>query len=236
MSQWFAGALAGLCVWLLVARVDPPRRFPEDTTEPEHGSSRPSADRPPPRGAGATWVRRSVEAPLSDLATVCDLLAVAAASGCTVVEAVDAVGGSGTGPVSAALARTARDVRVGRRFSDALSSVVPTLGAASRPMVTTLLSAASSGAPAAPALQRLADAERRRRRRRVESRIRRLPVLLLVPLVGCILPAFVALTLVPAGIAVTRDVQLPTARPTFPRPHADPGRPTAEDRPTGGPP
>lgn len=174
--------------------------------------------------------------PLSDLATVCDLLAVAAASGCTVVEAVDAVGGSGTGPVSAALARAARDVRVGRRFSDALSPVVPTLGAAARPMITTLLSAVSSGAPAAPALQRLADAERRRRRRQIEARIRRLPVILLIPLVVCILPAFVALTLVPAGIAVTRDVQLPATRPTFPRPPADPGRSTAPDRPNGGPP
>jgi hypothetical protein len=73
-----------------------------------------------------------------------------------------------------------------------------------RPLVSTLVVAAGSGTPVGPALQRLADAERRRRRRAVEARIRRLPVLLLLPLVLCVLPAFVLMTLVPVGLAAAR--------------------------------
>jgi hypothetical protein len=41
-------------------------------------------------------------------------------------------------------------------------------------------------------------------RRRTEERVRRLPVLLLGPLIGLILPAFVLLTIVPVGITTAR--------------------------------
>jgi pilus assembly protein TadC len=75
------------------------------------------------------------------------------------------------------------------------------LGPAVLPLVSTLNMALTSGAPLGPALQRLADAERRRQRRRAEARARRLPVLLLAPVVGLVLPAFLVLTIVPVAVS-----------------------------------
>lgn len=149
---------------------------------------------------------------MSDLASCCDLLAVAAASGSTVAGAVEAVGAVGTGPVARALGGVADAIGRGSPLVDALGVLPRQLGSGVQPLVTTLSTAAGAGTPPAPALVRLADAERRRARRRVEARIRRLPVLLLLPLVGLILPAFVLLTLVPVALSAAQGADLATPR------------------------
>jgi pilus assembly protein TadC len=184
-------------------------------------------------------IGRPAEPVLDDLAACCDLLAVAAASGATVTTAIQAVGDTGRGPVAAALGRAGEDVRRGTDLADAIGGLGRTLGPGGQALTTTLLTAASSGAPPAPSLLRLADSERRRARRRVEGRVRRLPVLLLLPLVGCILPAFVLLTLVPVGLSAARGAGLtapadPSAHPVRSAPSTspvplhppDPGGPT----------
>lgn len=218
MIGWVAALLCGWGLALIALPAHRPRRFPEDLHDTGHHPDRRR------RRSPATALRddrrhpqrslRVVEGdrPSWDLATSCDLLAVAATSGCTVAESVAAVGSVGRGPVAVALRRAAGDIAAGERLADALTAVVQSLGTPLRPLVTTLLSASSSGAAIGPAMLRLADAERRRQRRRVEERVRRLPVLLLLPLVGCILPAFVVLTLIPAGISATRGVELPAPR------------------------
>ncbi len=238
MTGWLVAGLAGLATALLVVPSDRPRRFAEDPEGvPDTGADGGRDRCPVPEGSSDA---RSAP---TDLADCCDLLAVAAASGCTVIESVAAVGAVSAGPVAAALRRTARDVRSGRRFAEALPTVIERVGPAVRPLVTTLLAASSSGSPIAPAMLRLADAERRRRRRSIEARIRRLPVLLLLPLVAFVLPAFVVLTLVPAGISATRGIaatQDRAAPPSTSRagfPHRSVGRlplPAAPTRPTGG--
>ena len=58
-----------------------------------------------------------------------------------------------------------------------------------------------TGAPVAPALERLAAEERTQLRRRAEARARKVPVRLLFPLVFLVLPAFGLLTVVPALLA-----------------------------------
>lgn len=163
------------------------------------------------RGArSARRERREVEA---DLPTTVDLLHVAVTAGHSLHTAVAAVGRSGTGPVSRAFGEADRRFRRGGRLVDELDAVAARLGPAVRPLSTTLVVAASSGAPLGPTLQRLADAERRRLRRRTEERVRRLPVLLLAPLVGLVLPAFVLLTVVPVAITTARTGLLPAAEP-----------------------
>jgi pilus assembly protein TadC len=64
-------------------------------------------------------------------------------------------------------------------------------------LATLLASGAQTGAPLVGPLRRLAESERLQRRRLVELRIRRLPVLLLIPTALGVLPAFMALTIVP---------------------------------------
>jgi Flp pilus assembly protein TadB len=89
---------------------------------------------------------------------------------------------------------------MGRSFDDALREMslrVP----ATRGLAESLRTSARLGSPAAPALARLASELRADLRRRAEARARTVPVRLCFPLVGCILPAFALLTVVPAVVA-----------------------------------
>jgi len=86
---------------------------------------------------------------------------------------------------------------VGSSLTDALGTVateLPPLG----PVTDVLLASDRLGAPAGPALTRLAREARADLRRRAEARARTLPVKLLFPLVFLVLPAFGLLTVVPA--------------------------------------
>ena len=199
--------LAAWAVWLLLDRRLPPDRVhhlvaPAPAVAPVRRA--PGAGRGR-RGGALPWrppVRghRRGAAP-HDLAVAVDLLAVAVTAGYSLHGAVRVAGAEGAGPTAAALAAVAAAFDRGVPLADGLARLPAELGPAAGPLSTTLVVAASSGTPLGPALQRLADAERRRTRRAAEARARRLPVLLLGPLVGLVLPAFVVLTLVPAALA-----------------------------------
>jgi len=206
---------AGAAVLLAVHPGPRARRFPEDAecSVVRGGTlpSRPRVRRPP-------TLRRRRRAPEDpgDLAECCDLLAVAAGSGLNVAEAIRAVGAVSSGPVGTMLGSVAAEVDGGGLLVEVLARRGGSVAASVRPLLTTLVTTAVSGAPVAPALQRLADSERRRTRRRAEARIRRLPVLLLLPLVCLVLPAFVLLTLVPVGLATAADAGILTSAPDRP--------------------
>jgi Flp pilus assembly protein TadB len=93
---------------------------------------------------------------------------------------------------------------MGQSFDDALGELGRRTPAA-RGLTDALRTSARLGSPAAPALARLAIELRADLRRRAEARARTVPVRLCFPLVGCILPAFALLTVVPAVVAgITR--------------------------------
>jgi len=220
MTSWALAAAAAWAVLRLAVRRPWPARVPAPGREPS-GRAGPGprpARRAEPRVRGAAGT--SGGATPSDLVACCDLLAVAASAGCSLRQAIDAVGASGRGPVAAALARAGQEVDRGAPLDVAVEALADRVGDQVRPLVSTLVVAAGAGTAVAPALQRLADAERRRSRRAVEARVRRLPVLLLVPLVTCILPAFVLMTLVPVGLAASRSglalVASPRVQPSGP--------------------
>ena len=79
------------------------------------------------------------------------------------------------GPVGVALGEVAAATRRGASLTDELAAMEDRLGPAVRPLASTLVLAATSGAPLAPALARLGDHERRRLRRRAEARVRQTP-------------------------------------------------------------
>jgi Flp pilus assembly protein TadB len=89
---------------------------------------------------------------------------------------------------------------MGLSFDDALGELGRRTPAA-RGLTDALRTSARLGSPAAPALARLATELRADLRRRAEARARTVPVRLCFPLVGCILPAFALLTVVPAVVA-----------------------------------
>ncbi len=208
--------LAAWSVWLLLDRRLPPAPV-QDLLGPSTGRTSgltglPCATTGVPtdaaqvRRAGPSRRRRSSRVrrpgpPPRDLAAAVDLLAVAVTAGYSLHGAVRVAGAEGSGPTARALADVAGAFDRGVPLADGLARLPAALGPAAGPLSTTLSVAASSGTPLGPALARLADAERRRTRRAAEARARRLPVLLLGPLVGLVLPAFVVLTLVPAALA-----------------------------------
>lgn len=132
-----------------------------------------------------------------ELPLVLDLLQVAVGAGCTPYRALELTVRWGP-PVSGTAFAAALDAtRVGSSLLDALDALAvdaPSL----TPVTDVLLASDRLGAPAGPALTRLAQDVRADLRRRAEARARTLPVKLLFPLVFLVLPAFGLLTVVPA--------------------------------------
>lgn len=163
----------------------------------------------------------------AEIPSVIDLLHIAVSAGHSLHTAVAAVAGSGTGVVIEGLAEVQRRYERGGRLTDELAKLPDRLGPELQPLSTTLIVAASSGAPLGPSLQRLADAQRRRVRRNTEERVRKLPVLLLAPLITLVLPAFVLLTVVPVAITTARTGLAPIQNSapnqnSLPLPNTDP--------------
>lgn len=140
-----------------------------------------------------------------DLPMAIDLLALAVSAGHSLHTAVVSVATTTVGPVADALRDAVDGFDRGGRLGEELARLPDRHGAPLQPLVTTLAASLASGSPVLPALQRLGDAERRRLRRRTEERVRRLPVVLLGPLVGLVLPAFVIVTIVPVALTTARS-------------------------------
>lgn len=146
-----------------------------------------------------------------ELPEVIDLLALVVGAGATPAEAVAAVARRGDGPIAAALGSSVRRASSeDLRLADALATVPERLGtgaAAVRPLLGVLSDAVRHGTALGPALDRLGADARVRRRHRAEARARRVPVLLLFPLVTCTLPALGLLTVAPLLVGTLRSLR-----------------------------
>lgn len=141
--------------------------------------------------------RRQTDELNRELPLILDLLQVAVSAGATPYRALELAVQWGPPKGGTALGLALGATRVGSSLSDALettASAVPTLA----PLTAVLVASDRLGAPAGPALTRLAHEVRADLRRRAEARARTLPVKLLFPLVFLVLPAFGLLTVVPA--------------------------------------
>jgi tight adherence protein C len=145
---------------------------------------------------------------VSELPEVIDLVRLGLASGGSTLVALRAVAARPTGPVTEALAAAIARVGVGHRMADVLEDLPAELGEPIRPLVRALVSSERYGVELGPTLDRLADEARDDRRRRAQARARRVPVQMLLPLVLCILPAFVVLTLVPTLVSTFDTLDL----------------------------
>lgn len=160
------------------------------------------------RGRARAAAGRAV---LDELPEVIDLLGLAVAAGLTAPLAVFAVGRRGSGTLAGAL-REASAVAAsqGRRLADVLDDAHVPLGEAgdgARPLLAALADSARHGTALGPSLDRLAAEARTVRRHRAEERARRVPILLLFPLVTCTLPALGLLTIAPLAVGALRDLR-----------------------------
>lgn len=145
--------------------------------------------------------RLAVTATLPD---AIDLLVVAIQSGLTPELALRRLAPYLTGPLHTATQAVFTRIAHGERFGDALDALPDALGEPVRPLVAALTGSERYGLPLAPALDVVSAMSRDKRRRDAETAARKLPVRLSFPLVLCILPAFVILTVVPAIFGALR--------------------------------
>lgn len=150
-----------------------------------------------PHRRRARQQRRLQAEVLEELPEAVDLLRLAISSGLNVHLAVAAVGERLCGPVGIGLVGASWRVRSGMRLADALETLPDSVGEPVRPLVRVLVDGDRYGTDLETALEQLAADSRLLRRRRAEENARRLPLRLLFPLVICILPAFILLTLAP---------------------------------------
>jgi Flp pilus assembly protein TadB len=104
--------------------------------------------------------------------------------------------------------RVVDDVHTGSRFVDALTKHRHSFGLRAQALIDGLIDTERDGLPPRQLFERLATDAHTQRRREADARIRALPVRLTMPLVGCILPAYVMLAVVPLLVSQFSSVHL----------------------------
>jgi len=132
-----------------------------------------------------------------DLPDLVDLLALAVGAGVPLPAAVPAIAPLAPPALRDDLVAAADALAGGRASDEVVVELGRRWGPPARPLVHALADHLRYGTPVLPALDRVAADARAARRRAAETRARRLPVLLLLPLVLCTLPAFGLLTVAP---------------------------------------
>jgi Flp pilus assembly protein TadB len=132
-----------------------------------------------------------------DLPDLVDLLALAVGAGVSVPAALPAVAALAPPALRDDLVAAAAALAGGRPSDEVVVALGQRWGPPARPFVHALADHLRYGTPVLPALERVGVEARAARRRAAEVRARRLPVLLLLPLVLCTLPAFGLLTVAP---------------------------------------
>jgi Flp pilus assembly protein TadB len=141
--------------------------------------------------------RQHAAARTASLPAALDLLVVALSGGATVRQGLRLVSERGPPLLRPAFAEVVGRMDAGEALAVALPRLIVDVGEPVRGLVRAIVVADRDGVPLRALLGRIADDARRQRRHALEAAIRRLPVRLAFPLVGCILPAFVVLTVVP---------------------------------------
>src|SRR5436190_1045420 len=99
------------------------------------------------------------------------------------------------------------ELRAGRSHEDALRRMADRAGADDiRAFATLLIQSTKLGSSIAQTLRTYASEMREKRRMRAEEKAHRLPVLISIPLVVCMLPTMIGVLMLPAAIRVVRAV------------------------------
>jgi tight adherence protein C len=99
------------------------------------------------------------------------------------------------------------ELRAGRSHDDALRRMADRSGVDDiRAFCTLLIQSTKLGSSIAQTLRTYASEMREKRRMRAEERAHRLPVLISIPLVACMLPTMIGVLMLPAAIRVVRAV------------------------------
>lgn len=159
-------------------------------------------------GLGDLWRDAAPASPTSvaettlSVATAIDLLALALTSGSPLTNALSAVADQSPPVVAGQLRQVTAALQWGVDEAKAWQG----LPAVWRPAADALALATRVGMPAAGLLREAAATIRRDERQALHERTARLGVLIVLPLGGCFLPAFAALTVLPVVAVIARSV------------------------------
>ncbi|MEM7095556.1 MAG: type II secretion system F family protein [Actinomycetota bacterium] len=138
-----------------------------------------------------------------DLPDIADQIAISVQAGLSFEQAIRRTVDSTTGPLSEELARFLHDTRVGMVRQRAFKNMQERVDVSDvTSFIRAIAQAEKTGVSIAEILQIQADELREKRKQRAEERAMKLPVLMLMPLVTCILPPLLIVLLGPAIIQV----------------------------------
>ena len=160
---------------------------------------------------GRRWVQRlavSASRVDSDVPDFVDVISVYLRSGQPPALAFLHASNTAPGTIGVAAREVAERVHNGERFVDVLTSSRSEFGLHAQPMIDALIDTERDGLAPRELFDRLATDAHAQRRRDADMRIRVLPVRLTLPLVGCILPAYVLLAVVPLLASQLSSVNL----------------------------
>ena len=160
---------------------------------------------------GRRWVQRlavSAARVDSDVPDFVDVVSVYLRSGQPPALAFLHASDTAPGTVGVAAREVAERVHNGERFVDVLTSSRSEFGLHAQPMIDALIDTERDGLAPRELFDRLATDAHAQRRRDADMRIRALPVRLTLPLVGCILPAYVLLAVIPLLASQLSSVNL----------------------------
>ena len=152
--------------------------------------------------AGRRWMKRVARVSTSRdssgaLVEFVDLVVVLLKSGRTTHQTLRSLAQWGPPNVRSAAKAIVGRQETGERLVDALPLLHQYFGMAGMGVANTLAAGERDGLPLAPMLERLAQEAHAERRRAAQVDASKIPVRLAFPLVFCVLPSFVALTIVP---------------------------------------
>lgn len=164
-------------------------------------------------GAGAWWRARSRSTAARHQARALDALPpslelcqVVLGSGGTLADCLRVLARHGPEPVRSAAAEGVAAAGRGAQLDVALELARDRLGLGFQPLIGTLLLGCRQGGSVGALLTRLSAEAAASRRRQADLRARRLPVLLLLPLVGFALPAVLIGTVAPLVLVGLRHL------------------------------
>ncbi|MEM7286461.1 MAG: type II secretion system F family protein [Actinomycetota bacterium] len=140
------------------------------------------------------------------LPDILDQISVCVEAGLGFDAALQRASQSNDNPLGDELGRTLQDIRLGVPRTQALHSLLDRTDVQDlRLFVRALVQAERSGIPIARVLQVQSDEVREKRRQAAEERAMRLPVMLIMPLVLCILPSLFTVIMGPAVLRMIRE-------------------------------
>lgn len=164
---------------------------------------------------GWRWIHRLVEKVNADpldhaaLISVIDLFAVSIRAGLTIPQSFARISALAPSSIRSSCEEVHRALTHGISLHEAITPLRVTLGARGAVFFDMVLSADRDGLPLLALVDRLSEEARRQRQRDTDIRVRQVPARLTLPLVFCILPSFVVLTMFPIVSSSLASLQLP---------------------------